>query len=403
MSRTNTQKKSLLWFAWKDLAHPQSGGAEVVGTQLRERLARDGWEVTLLTARYPDSKSEEIVNGVKIIRVGKNKFSHYAAAIGYYCQNLKDKFDFIVEEVNTIPYLINFFKGKEKIILFYHQLAREIWFYQMFFPLNLIGFCLEPIYTWVQSRFKTKVITVSNSSKLDLQKFGFKSNNISIISEGVTNKPLEKIENSLPKETKFTVLFHGSLRAMKRPMDALLAFEVFFKKYPDTQMWFSGSGDLGPKMEEYVKNSDYLGGKPKIPLLRGGREADGVELGSQINSPITLFGRTTDSQKLKLMQKAHVLVATSLKEGWGLIVSESNSMATPAIGYDVDGLRDSIKLGGGLVCEPNPQALSQKIEEMYLLWINESTKYLDIRQKCLESSKELTFEKSYQSFKNNLN
>lgn len=383
--------KKILWLAWKDINHPQSGGAEVVGTQIRKRLARDGYKITLLTAKYPNSKDREIVDEVEIIRVGENKLLHYPIAVNYYLKNLKNKYDIIVEEVNTIPYFINFFKGKEKVFLFYHQLAREIWFYQMFFPLNLIGYLLEPFYTFIQSLFGTKVITVSNSSKNDLAKFGFRKENIKIISEGIANKPLYQIEYSLPKENVFTVLFHGSLRAMKKPMDALKAFELFHKKYPDTQMWFSGSGDLKEKMEKYIKNN---GGTKKFPFSKG---VD-TEGGRGISESITFFGRTSETQKLKLMQKAHCLVATSLKEGWGLIVSEANSMATPSIGYDVDGLRDSISFGGGIICQPNIYNLSQKMEEMYLIWKNQPAKYLDIRKKALESSKKLTFDKCYGGF-----
>lgn len=452
--------KKLLWLAWKDINHPQSGGAEVVGTQIRQRLAKDGYQVTLLTAKYPNSKDREIVDGVEIIRVGNSKYMHYLSAIKYYQKNLKNKYDFVVEEVNTVPYFINFFKGKEKVFLYYNQLAREIWFHEIFFPLSIIGFLVEPVYTWIQSRFNTHIFTISQSSKKDLVRFGFKPKNFSVVSMAITNESLDKIEGSLPKEKIFTVLFHGSLRAMKRPTDALKAFELFHTKYPDTQMWFSGSGDLRPQMEEYIqnnfgsgdhrvaisrsgeiyelfsenaktfdggnsdtsntKNSPSLKGwqpqvdgvvlDPKtgdtileIPLLRGADEVGGVDFKPPQTTPITLFGRTTDTHKLELMQKSHVLVATSIKEGWGLIVSEANSMATPSIGYDVDGLRDSVAFGGGLVCEPNVLSLSQKLEEMYLLWKDQPAKYLDSRKKALESSKELTFAKCYQDFKKGLN
>jgi glycosyltransferase involved in cell wall biosynthesis len=31
-----------------------------------------------------------------------------------------------------------------------------------------------------------------------------------------------------------------------------------------------------------------------------------------------------------------------VREGWGLVVSEANAMGTPAVAYDVPGLRDSV-------------------------------------------------------------
>ncbi len=49
--------------------------------------------------------------------------------------------------------------------------------------------------------------------------------------------------------------------------------------------------------------------------------------------------------------------ATSVREGWGLNVSECAALGTPAIGYRVAGLVDSIPASGGLVVDPEPAAL----------------------------------------------
>ena len=54
---------------------------------------------------------------------------------------------------------------------------------------------------------------------------------------------------------------------------------------------------------------------------------------------------------------------TSVREGWGLVVIEANAMGTPAVVYDVHGLRDSVVDGDtGLVCfENTPSGLAEKI------------------------------------------
>jgi len=50
------------------------------------------------------------------------------------------------------------------------------------------------------------------------------------------------------------------------------------------------------------------------------------------------------------------------EEGWGRVVIEANAVGIPAIGYDVPGLRDSIKDGyNGLLCNPSPRAMAEKI------------------------------------------
>jgi glycosyltransferase involved in cell wall biosynthesis len=54
---------------------------------------------------------------------------------------------------------------------------------------------------------------------------------------------------------------------------------------------------------------------------------------------------------------------TSVREGWGLVVTEANALGTPAVVYDAPGLRDSTRDGEtGLVCKENsPRALAQAI------------------------------------------
>ena len=72
----------------------------------------------------------------------------------YYKKNLIGWANLVIDEVNTIPFFAKYYV-KEKNIVFIHQLCREIWFYEMIFPLNLIGYFLEPIYLLFLSDRKT--------------------------------------------------------------------------------------------------------------------------------------------------------------------------------------------------------------------------------------------------------
>jgi glycosyltransferase involved in cell wall biosynthesis len=64
------------------------------------------------------------------------------------------------------------------------------------------------------------------------------------------------------------------------------------------------------------------------------------ELG--VAEKIQFLGYVSETKKIHLLQKAHVVVNPSLKEGWGLTVLEANACGTPVVGADVPGLRDSI-------------------------------------------------------------
>ena len=372
MTKIHTSPKNYLFLNWKDTGHPNAGGAEAVTWNILTSLVRSGHQVTLLTAKYPNSESFEIIDGIHVRRVG-GRLTHYLQAPFYYHKHLNQQhFDYLIEEVNTLPYLSGLWgSGIANRQLFYHQLAREVWFCEMFWPLNLVGFCIEPIYTFLQSVITPQVITVSESTRDDLRRFGFRADNIKIIPEIIETTPLEQYD-SMIKTTDFTILFHSSLRSMKRPAEAIRAFGLFYKRHNLGTLWVSGGGDTS-ELQELA-----------------------IEL--NIFKQVKFFGRTSDEQKVDLMQQATCLISTSLKEGWGLVVSEAGSQATPSICYNVDGLRDSCVFHGGLISEPTPSDMATELESMYQIWHTRPELYKEMCNYALSQAKLLTSRSSYQGF-----
>jgi len=358
----------ILWMTWKDGRHPQAGGAEVVNEELAKRLVQNGHEVVFLTGGFVGCEKEETKDGFRIIRLG-GRFSVYWHAFGYYRKNLQGWADLVIDEMNTMPFFASYYV-KEKNIMFVHQLCREIWFYQFPFPFGLIGYMIEPVYLWMLR--KNKVITVSESTKKDLMRFGFKEDNINIISEGIEMKPVENLE-SVGKYEKTTVLSLGSVRPMKRTLDQIKAFEIAKVEIPDLRLKIAGDmgGKYGEKVLDYISKSRY-------------------------NEDMECLGRVDDEKKIELMQKSHLITVTSVKEGWGLIVTEANSQGTPAAVYNVDGLRDSVKNGetGILAKKNNPAGLAEAIIGI----LSDKDKYEEMRRKGWEWSREINFERGYKEF-----
>jgi len=114
------------------------GGAEVFTRENVKRWAEAGHEVTLFVSEFPNCKHEEIIDNVRIVRAG-GKYSVYSKAKKYYKEYFsKESYDVVVDEINTRPFLTpRFVNNGEKIIGLIHQLAREYWFYENFFPSKL--------------------------------------------------------------------------------------------------------------------------------------------------------------------------------------------------------------------------------------------------------------------------
>lgn len=358
----------ILWMTWKDRSHPRSGGAEVVNEEIAKRLARDGHEVIFLVAGFDDAKPEEQREGYKVIRLG-NHYSVYWLAYKYYKKSLPGFADVVIDELNTMPFFCRFYV-KEKTFFFPHQLCREIWFYQMPFPINVIGYLLEPVYLWLLRDYA--VITISESTKKDLMRFGFKESRIHLIPEGIEINPVPGLSD-IQKYPVPTLLSLGSIRAMKRTAHQVRAFEIAKRTIRDLQMKIAGdaSSVYGKMVLEMVAASPY-------------------------KNDIEYLGKVSIDQKIELMRKSHIISVTSVKEGWGLIVTEANSQGTPAIAYDVDGLRDSIRDGetGVITSRNTPKGLAQAMVGL----LKNQQEYARIRNNAFLLSQKFTFEETYRKF-----
>jgi glycosyltransferase involved in cell wall biosynthesis len=91
------------------------------------------------------------------------------------------------------------------------------------------------------------------------------------------------------------------------------------------------------------------------------------------------------------MARAHALLMTSAREGWGLVVTEANACGTPAIVYDVPGLRDAvINEETGLVVSPDPERLA---DGMRRLWLDR-TLYRSVTNRARDWSRDFSFDKA---------
>src|SRR5207237_10497208 len=59
---------------------------------------------------------------------------------------------------------------------------------------------------------------------------------------------------------------------------------------------------------------------------------------------VVFWGYVSEEEKRRLMTEAHALLMTSVREGWGLVVTEANACGTPAIVYEVAGFSESVRV-----------------------------------------------------------
>jgi glycosyltransferase involved in cell wall biosynthesis len=323
----------ILWFNWRCWVNPAMGGAEVFTREVAKRWAESGHDVTLFTSEYPGCTKEAFVDGVKIIRAG-GRFSVYRQAKKFYSKRFKDeKFDIIIDEINTVPFLVQKFAKKgEKVVALIHQLAREFWFYEMPFPLSYLGYYyLEN--RWLRQYVNVLTFTVSESTRRDLAHIGFQD--VSVLPEGLNFSPLDVLP---AKDSKPVVAFAGRLNRAKRPDHAVKAFKIIKDKIPNAELWVFGDGPFRQAVERIA------------------------------GSGVKFFGNLSNQKRRDFLSRCWVLMVPGLREGWGLNVIEANALGVPAVAYDVPGLCDSVRNGetGFLVEQGCVEGLAAKTIDILL-------------------------------------
>jgi glycosyltransferase involved in cell wall biosynthesis/O-antigen/teichoic acid export membrane protein len=318
----------ILILNWRDVSHPNAGGAEVYTHSVAQCWIEQGHNVTLFCARIHGRPQFEHVDGLNIIRRG-SRYSVYRDARKYYLREGRGRYDLVVDEINTRPFLAPRWVDDVPVVGLAFQVCRELWRYQMYLPLALIGrYILEPM--WLRQYHSAMVVTISESSKESLLQYGMKHVHIVPVG-GETVLP----DVSSPRESRPTVIFVGRLEAHKRPDEAIRAFKVLRDEFPDSIMWIIGSGPMQPQL----RKSSPAG--------------------------VQFLGQVSDTEKMDRLQRAHVVVATSVREGWGLVVTEAAALGTPTIAYNVPGLRDSVTASGGVLVSPNPKDLGRALCEYF--------------------------------------
>lgn len=314
-------------FNWRDLKHPQGGGAELYLHEQAKHWAKNGHEVVWFSSAVSGAPSFEIIDSIKFIRRG-GKASVYLFAPRYYRKFMKDC-DCIIDAENGIPFFTPLFSKKKKILLIHH-IHKDVWFKEMKFPLAHLGYFLEMnLMPRIYKKFP--IVTVSPSSQKEIRKL-FPKNKIDLVYNAISSsyKPSTKSKNP-------EIVFVGRLRKYKS-IDVLLRAVALLDK--NVTVNIIGRGDDEARLKKISK---------ELRL-----------------SNVVFHGFVSDEKKIKLIQRAWLAVNPSFVEGWSITNIEANACGTPVIGSDVQGIRDSIVEGktGFLFQYGNEKELSEKINRL---------------------------------------
>jgi glycosyltransferase involved in cell wall biosynthesis len=311
--------RSVLLLCWRDTGHPQGGGSETYLQRIGAQLAASGVAVTLRTARYPGAPRREVIDGVRINRVGGRYSVYVWALLAMAAARLgigplrRVRPDVVVDTQNGLPFLARLVYGRRVAVLVHHC-HREQW--PVAGPvLGRLGWFVESrLSPWVHRR--NQYVTVSLPSARDLVGLGVGDDRIALVRNGLDEAPEVSLRG--PRAGNPRVLVLSRLVPHKQIEDALAAVALLRPSIPGLHLDIVGGGWWWQRLVEHA-----------------------ARLG--ISDAVTFHGHVDDVTKHHVMQQSWVHVLPSRKEGWGLAVIEAAQHAVPTIGYrSSGGLADSI-------------------------------------------------------------
>ncbi|HEY9085186.1 MAG TPA: glycosyltransferase family 4 protein [Candidatus Tyrphobacter sp.] len=316
---------NIVIFNWRDLEHPKAGGAEVVTHALASGLAQRGHRVTWFTSRHPRASEQQERDGYAVVRRGGELTCRFHALA--WLRRRSDEFDAVVDEVNTLPFLSRF-ATRRPVILWLHQLAREVWLAEAPPIVGRVGYAFErPMLALYRG---LPIVTGAASSARSFAAMGLAG--ATVIPYPLP--PPDDLSRSQPEIGRVGCV--GRVAASKRIDHIIRALAIVREQIPEAELIVIGGG---PAKER--------------------RRLEALARNLGVERAVTFTGRVSRDERDALMRSFDVLAMASLREGWGLVVSEAARFCVPSVVYPVAGLIDSVQDGvtGLVTVNQTPEAL----------------------------------------------
>lgn len=332
-----SNKITILSLSWRDITSPNAGGAEVHTHEMLSRADKNKYKIYHFGPKTKGQIAHEEIDGVTYIRHG-NIFTVILAAMRYY-KKYCDRIDFVIDQCNTHRFFTPLWVEPEKRIFYIHQLTKEIWDYSAKFPFSKIGKMLEEGFLWLNRH--DPVITVSESTRDELVERGYNINRIKIIHNGVSFKPWVP-QQWCTKEKNPTFIYVGRYSPYKGIDVAVEALFYVKKSYPNARLWI-----IGKKDQEYVD-------KNIMPICKMNHLVWKDATDDHPVGDIVSWGYVSEDKKLELLSRSWILLFPSIREGWGIPITEAGCVGTPCIAFDSPGIREAVDYGkAGYLCTEN--------------------------------------------------
>jgi glycosyltransferase involved in cell wall biosynthesis len=314
--------------AWRDLDDPEAGGSEIHAHEVLSRWAAAGVDVRLWTSRVDGAAREVERSGYTAERIA----GRYAVFPRTALRGLTGRIgsgDGIVEIWNGMPFLSPLWSRRPRVV-FLHHVHAEMWQMVLSRAMARFGHTIEHVLAPPFYRHQP-IVTLSESAKREIvERLGLPAENITVAPPGID----ARFDIGRAKAPQPLVVTVGRLVPVKRFEWYIDAMTKLRAEYPDLEAVVVGEGYERPALEARVR-------------------AAGAE------EWLTLPGRLGDQELVDLYRRAWLVVSTSVREGWGMTLTEAGACGTPAVATRIAGHEDAVSDGeSGLLVDTMDDAVT---------------------------------------------
>ena len=300
--------------AWRDIDDAEAGGSELHAHEVATRWAAAGMDVVLRTSSVAGRSVLVERDGYRVVR-RSGRYAVFATGPMDIAAGRLGPVDGLVEVWNGMPWLSPLWSRLPRVV-FLHHVHGEMW--PMVLPPSLAkaGNLLEsrlapPVYC------RSRIVTLSESSRREIVRLpGVRPSRVSVVPPGINR-----------------CYSPGGQRA-DRPLVVAVGRLVPVKNFPRLMGILARVHERVPDLETIIVGEG---------TERSGLEARLRELGA--DGYVSMPGRLGTDQLVELYRRAWVVVSTSVREGWGMTVSEAAACGTPAVATRIPGHLDAIEHG----------------------------------------------------------
>ncbi len=300
--------------AWRDLDDPEAGGSEIHAHEVLSRWAAAGVDVRLWTSRVDGAAREVERAGYTASRIA----GRYAVFPRTALRGLSGRIgsgDGVVEIWNGMPFFSPLWARRPRVV-FLHHVHAEMWQMVLSRALARVGNTIEGVIAPPLYRHQP-IVTLSESAKREIvERLRLSPDQITVAPPGIASR----FHTGGAKASAPLVVTVGRLVPVKRFGWFIDAMTKLRAEHPDLQAVVIGEGYERPALEAQVR-------------------AAGAE------EWLSLPGRLGDQELVELYRRAWLVVSTSVREGWGMTLTEAGACGTPAVATRIAGHEDAVAHG----------------------------------------------------------